>query len=46
MGGHTLLSRARFGVTSSQKDPEGGPEPKFIYYLIKKKYPTEQSELM
>jgi phosphosulfolactate synthase len=41
-----LLSKATYGVSYFRKEPEGGPASKFIYYIIKTKYPVEQSELI
>ncbi|MEW5840108.1 phosphosulfolactate synthase [Nitrososphaera sp.] len=42
-----FLAKSAFGVSYIRKDPEGGPAPKFIYYLIKaSKNPVEQGELM
>jgi phosphosulfolactate synthase len=41
-----LMSKATYGVSYFRKDPEGGPASKFIYYIIKTKYPVEQSELI
>jgi phosphosulfolactate synthase len=41
-----LMSKAAYGVSTFRKDPEGGPASKFIYYIIKTKYPVEQSELI
>src|ERR687892_20238 len=41
-----LMSKAAYGVSYFRKDPEGGPASKFIYYIIKTKYPIEQSELI
>ena len=41
-----FLSKAAFGVSYLRKDPEGGPAPKFIYYIIKTKHPIEQSDLI
>ena len=40
-----FLSKSVFGVSYLRKDPEGGPAAKFIYYIIKTKYPIDQSEL-
>ena len=40
-----FLSRSVFGVSYLRKDPEGGPAAKFMYYIIKTKYPIDQSEL-
>ena len=40
-----FLSKSVFGVSYLRKDPEGGPAAKFIYYVIKTKYPIDQSEL-
>lgn len=41
-----LMAKAAYGVSYFRKDPEGGPASKFIYYIIKTKYPVEQSELI
>lgn len=41
-----LMSKAAYGVSYFRKDPEGGPASKFIYYIIKTRYPVEQSELI
>jgi phosphosulfolactate synthase len=41
-----LLSKATYGVSYFRREPEGGPASKFIYYIIKTKYPVEQSELI
>ena len=41
-----FLAKSAFGVSYVRKDPEGGPAPKFIYYLIKTKNPVEQGELI
>lgn len=41
-----FLAKSAFGVSYVRKDPEGGPAPKFIYYLIKTKNPIEQGELI
>ncbi|MDQ3839752.1 MAG: phosphosulfolactate synthase [Thermoproteota archaeon] len=40
-----FLSKSVFGVSNLRKDPEGGPAAKFMYYIIKTKYPIDQSEL-
>jgi phosphosulfolactate synthase len=40
-----FLSKSVFGVSYLRKDPEGGPAAKFMYYIIKTKYPIDQSEL-
>lgn len=41
-----FLSKSSFGVSYTRKNPTGGPAAKFIYYIIKTKYPIEQGELM
>lgn len=41
-----FLAKSAFGVSYGRKDPEGGPAPKFIYYLIKTKNLIEQGELI
>jgi phosphosulfolactate synthase len=41
-----FLAKSAFGVSYIRKDPEGGPAPKFIYYIIKTKNPIEQGELI
>ena len=39
-------TKASFGVSYLRKDPEGGPGPKFVYFIIKSKHPIDQVELM
>ena len=41
-----FLSKSSFGISFRQKDIGGSPALKFIYYLIKTKYPIEQSDLI
>ena len=41
-----FLSKSSFGMTFSQKELDGSPASKFIYYLIKTKHPIEQSDLI
>lgn len=41
-----FLSKSSYDVSYNRKEPEGGPAPKFIYYIIKTKHPIEQSELI
>ena len=40
-----FLSKAAFEVSYLRKDPEGGPAPKFIYYIIRTRHPIDQGEL-
>ena len=41
-----FLSKSSYDISYNRKEPEGGPAPKFIYYIIKTKHPIEQSELI
>ena len=41
-----FLSKSSFGISFRLKDIGGSPALKFIYYLIKTKYPIEQSDLI
>lgn len=41
-----FLSKSTFGISFRQKAIGGSPALKFIYYLIKTKYPIEQSDLI
>ena len=41
-----FLSKASFGMSFKQKEIEGGPASKFVYFLINTKYPIEQSDLI
>lgn len=41
-----ILSKSAFTAINLREEPEGGPAAKFIYYIIKTKFPIEQSDLM
>jgi hypothetical protein len=40
-----VLVEISFWVSYLRKDREGGPAAKFMYYIIRTKYPIDQSEL-
>lgn len=41
-----ILSKSAFTAVNLRDEPEGGPAAKFIYYMIKTKFPIEQSDLI
>lgn len=41
-----ILSKSAFSALNLREEPEGGPAAKFIYYIIKTKFPIEQSDLI
>ena len=41
-----ILSKSAFTTINVREEPEGGPAAKFIYYIIKTKFPIEQSDLI
>ncbi|HXX05585.1 MAG TPA: phosphosulfolactate synthase [Candidatus Bathyarchaeia archaeon] len=41
-----ILSKSAFTTVNVRDEPEGGPASKFIYYIIKTKFPIEQSDLI
>lgn len=41
-----ILSKSAFTAMNLREEPEGGPAAKFIYYIIKTKFPIEQSDLI
>jgi phosphosulfolactate synthase len=41
-----FLSKATFEVSYLRQDPKGSPAAKFIYYIIRTRYPIDQGELM
>lgn len=41
-----FLSKSSYDISYNRKEPEGGPAPKFLYYIIKTKHPIEQGELI
>ncbi|MGB9002400.1 MAG: phosphosulfolactate synthase [Nitrosotalea sp.] len=41
-----ILSKSAFTTVNLRDEPEGGPAAKFIYYIIKTKFPIEQGDLI
>ncbi|MDQ4050528.1 MAG: phosphosulfolactate synthase [Thermoproteota archaeon] len=39
-------TKAAFSVSNISKNPEGSPAAKFVYFVMKSKYPIDQVELM
>ena len=39
-------TKAAFSVSNLSKNPEGSPAAKFVYFVMKSKYPIDQVELM
>lgn len=39
-------TKAAFSVSNLSKSPEGSPAAKFVYFVMKSKYPIDQAELM